>query len=57
MSIRNGKGEWSSAKKIADEGGKVDTLAVPQISPETFIPIAWSTTQKLFVKVVAVGLF
>jgi hypothetical protein len=56
LSIRNGKGEWTSAKKIADEDGSVDTLAVPQVSPEKFIPIAWSTTKRLFIKVVAVSL-
>ena len=54
MSVRNGKGEWTPAKKVADEEGTVDTLAVPQIAPEKFIPIAWSTTKRVYIKVVAV---
>jgi hypothetical protein len=51
LSIRGADGKWSAARKVAEEQEKLEDLAAPQIAPEKFIPFAWSTASRRFIKV------
>ena len=59
---RNGKAlipvrlqcDAGAAVKIADAPDGVNTLAVPQIAPEKFLPVAWGNKGKSAIRVLAV---
>ncbi len=54
LSLKPAGGKWSAARKIAEEQEGINTLAVPQVSPEKFLPVAWGTKSRKSIKVVAV---
>ncbi len=54
LSIKPNGGKWGAAKLVAEEKEPMVSLAAPQIAPDAFIPIAWSTKSRKFIKVVAV---
>jgi len=54
LSVKPAGGKWGAAKQVAEETERVVSLAAPQMAPDTFIPVAWSTTSRTFIKVAAV---
>jgi hypothetical protein len=56
MSVRSEPGGWGKARLLAEEEEPVASLAVPQVAPKAFLPVAWSTRSRKFIKVVAVPL-
>jgi len=54
VSVKPNGGKWGAAKQVAEEKEPMASLAAPQTAPDAFIPIAWSTKSRTFIKVVAV---
>ena len=42
------------AQKVADEPEAIEDLAVPQVAPDKFIPVAWATKGRKAIKAAAV---
>jgi hypothetical protein len=53
LALKPDGGKWWPAKQVAEEKEKIVSMAAPQKAPDTFIPIAWSTSSRKFIKVVA----
>ncbi len=54
LSVKSPGGKWSAARKIAAEQGGINTLAVPQVAPKKFLPVAWGTRSRKAIRVVAI---
>ncbi|MFO7900727.1 MAG: sialidase family protein [Planctomycetota bacterium] len=52
--LRGEHGKWTKSRPIAEETEPVTILAAPQTAPESFVPVAWATRSRDFIKVVAV---
>ncbi|MFW6158306.1 MAG: hypothetical protein ACOC8E_02995 [Planctomycetota bacterium] len=54
LTVRGREGKWGRSRQIAEEAEPLTILAGPGAAPESFIPVAWSTRSRDFIKVVAV---
>jgi hypothetical protein len=54
LSLKPKGGAWRAAKKVADEPLPLATLAMPQIAPDEFLPLAWGNRGGRTVRLVAV---